>query len=65
MDAEGTTQVIKAQIPQAELHQYATTIRSITGGRGLHSESFSHYDPMPKDHEKKVIEEYKKEKEEE
>jgi len=65
MDSEGNMQIIKAQIPQAELHQYATTIRSITGGRGLHSESFSHYDPMPKDHEKKVITNYKKEKEEE
>ncbi len=65
MDSEGNMQIIKAQIPQAELHQYATTIRSITGGRGLHSESFSHYDPMPKDHEKKVISNYKKEKEEE
>ncbi len=64
MDSEGNMQIIKAQIPQSELHQYATTIRSITGGRGLHSEEFSHYDPMPKDLEKKVINDYKKEKEE-
>jgi len=55
MDAEGAVQVIKAQVPQANLHQYSTTIRSITGGRGLHKERFSHYEEMPKDQEKKVI----------
>ena len=37
MDSEGGFQLINAQVPQAELHNYATTIRSLTGGRGLHS----------------------------
>ena len=55
MDSEGSFQVIKAQVPQAELYNYATTIRSLTGGRGLHSEEFSHYEKMPKDLESKVI----------
>ena len=31
------------------------TIRSLTGGRGIHSESLSHYEKMPKDYQKKVI----------
>ena len=56
MDAEGNFQLIKAQVPQAELYHYATTVRSLTGGRGLHTESFSHYEKMPKEFEKKVIE---------
>ncbi len=56
MDAEGNFQLIKAQVPQAELYHYATTIRSLTGGRGIHTESFSHYEKMPKEYEKKVIE---------
>ena len=55
MDSEGGFQLINAQVPQAELHNYATTIRSLTGGRGLHSESFSHYEKMPKELEQKVI----------
>ena len=59
MDSEGGFQLINAQVPQAELHNYATTVRSLTGGRGLHSESFSHYEKLPKDLEQKVIQERK------
>jgi len=55
MELEGGFQLINAQVPQAELHNYATTIRSLTGGKGLHSESFSHYEKMPKEFEQKVI----------
>tara|TARA_B100000959_G_scaffold184622_1_gene192937 strand:+ start:245 stop:2320 length:2076 start_codon:yes stop_codon:yes gene_type:complete len=55
MDSDGSFQVIKAQVPQAELYHYATTVRSLTGGRGIHSESFSHYEKMPKEFEQRVI----------
>jgi len=55
MDSDGSFQIIKAQVPQAELYHYATTVRSLTGGRGLHSEAFSHYEKMPKENEMKVI----------
>ena len=64
MDSEGGFQLINAQVPQAELHNYATTVRSLTGGRGLHSESFSHYEKMPKELEQKVIQERKKKEDE-
>jgi elongation factor G len=64
MDSDGRFQIIKAQVPQAELFNYATTLRSLTGGRGLHTEEFSHYEIMPKDLEKKVIEAAKKKDEE-
>ena len=64
MDADGSFQVIKAEVPQAELYHYATTIRSLTGGRGIHSESFSHYEKMPKEYENKVIQERKKQEDE-
>ncbi len=60
MDSDGSFQIIKAKVPQAELYHYATTVRSLTGGRGLHSESFSHYEKMPKEFEQKVIKERKK-----
>ncbi len=64
MDTEGSFQVIKAQVPQANLYNYSTTLRSLTGGRGLHSESFSHYEQMPRDLEQRVIEKSKKKDEE-
>ena len=64
MDSDGHFQQIKAQIPQAELHNYATTLRSITGGRGFHAETHSHYANLPKDIEKKVIAEYNRQREE-
>tara|TARA_S200000501_G_scaffold8750_1_gene7821 strand:+ start:29150 stop:29548 length:399 start_codon:yes stop_codon:yes gene_type:complete len=55
METDGSFQIIKAQVPQAELYNYSTTIRSLTGGRGIHSESFGHYEKMPKEYEQKVI----------
>lgn len=64
MDSDGGFQVIKAQVPQAELYNYATTIRSLTGGRGLHSEEFSHYEKMPKEFESKIVADKTKENEE-
>ena len=55
MDAEGTFQVVRAEVPQMELYHYSTNLRSLTGGRGLHTEEFSHYEFMPRELEKKVI----------
>ncbi len=64
MDSEGRFQVVKAQVPQMELHQYSTTLRSMTGGRGIHTEDFSHYSEMPNEIEQKVVEESKQDDEE-
>ncbi len=60
MEVEGGFQVIKAHVPSKDLYRYSSSLRSLTGGRGLHSESFSHYEEMPRDAEQKVIEESKK-----
>jgi len=65
MDSDGHFQIVKAKVPLAELDRYATTLRSITSGRGLFKRSFSHYEPVPKDVEKKIIEESKRENENE
>jgi len=65
MDSEGHFQIVRAKVPLAELDRYATTLRSITSGRGLFKRSFSHYEPVPKDQEKKIIEGAKAEKESE
>jgi elongation factor G len=64
MDAEGKFQVIRAKIPLAELFKYSTALRSMTAGRGIHNRAFSHYDEVPGDISQKIIEQSKKEKEE-
>jgi elongation factor G len=60
MDVEAGFQIIRAHVPAKELYRYSSTLRSLTGGRGLHSEDFSHYEEMPRDAEAKVVEESKK-----
>jgi elongation factor G len=62
MDSDGSFQVIKAHVPAKELYRYSSTLRSLTGGRGLHAEDFSHYEEMPRESEQKVVEESKKAK---
>lgn len=64
MDSDGHFQIIKAQVPLAELYKYSSHLRSLTQGRGTHKRNFDHYEEMPKEIEQKVIEEYKKSKEE-
>ena len=62
MDTDGGFQVIKAHVPAKELYHYSSTLRSLTGGRGVHTEDFNHYEEMPRDTAEKVIEEAKKRK---
>jgi len=62
MDTDGGFQVIKASVPTKELYHYSSTLRSLTGGRGVHAEEFSHYEEMPREAAEKVIDEAKKRK---
>ncbi len=55
MEGVGHSQLIRAQVPAAELHKYATVLRSKTGGRGIFKASFSHYEEMPREQAEKVI----------
>ena len=48
IEAEGVFQTIKAQVPEAELYRYSTSLRSMTQGRGIHASRFSHYEAMPR-----------------
>ncbi len=64
MDSNGHFQVIKAQVPLAELYKYSSTLRSLTSGRGGHIRKFSHYEEVPKEVEQKIIDEYNKSREE-
>ena len=47
MDSEGQFQIINAEVPLANLHDYATALKSMSSGRGLFSQKFSHYEDMP------------------
>jgi len=63
MDSAGKNQVIKANVPMAEFLTYAPDLRSMTGGRGIYTMEFSHYDEVPIHFAEKIIEEKKKEDE--
>ncbi len=60
MDMDGSFQIIKAHVPAKDLYRYSSTLRSLTGGRGVHTEEFNHYEEVPRDQEAKIVEEYKK-----
>ncbi|MDT8389747.1 MAG: elongation factor G [Lentisphaeria bacterium] len=47
MDREEGLQVVKAEIPLAEVYNYPTTLRSITHGRGTFESEFARYEPVP------------------
>jgi elongation factor G len=59
VDVDGAFQVIRAQVPAKELYRYASQLRALTGGSGVHAEEFSHYAEMPRELEQRVIEEAK------
>ncbi|MFT5086821.1 MAG: elongation factor G [Planctomycetota bacterium] len=63
MDANGDFQVIHAEAPLSEIDQYATKMRSMRHGKGLHAQQFLRYGEVPGDIMAKVIEVAQKEKE--
>lgn len=64
MSPRGSNQVVRAEVPLAELYRYSTVLRSITHGRGSHARKFVRYEEMPKEIETKVIEDSKVQEEE-
>jgi elongation factor G len=63
MDSKGKNQVINAQVPMSEFLTYAPDLNSITGGRGIFTMEFSHYDEVPAQISQKIVEEINKAKE--
>ena len=60
MEPDGKYQRINAKVPQSEVQNYSQALRSITQGRGFYELEFSHYDPVPGDLTKKIIEQSEK-----
>ncbi len=52
----GGTQTINVQVPLAEVAQYNTQLRSITGGQGSYTMELSHYEPVPANVQQHIIE---------
>jgi len=65
IDTEGHTQTVKAEIPMAEMLQYAAVLNSMTSGAGVFAMEFSHYEEVPAHLATKIIEQNKKEHKEE
>jgi elongation factor G len=48
MEKRGKSQIIRAQVPLAEMFGYATDLRSKTQGRATYTMQFSHYEDIPR-----------------
>jgi len=57
--ARGGEIVIKAQVPLAEIGDYSNELKAITGGRGRYSIEFSHYEAVPPQVQKQLVEAYR------
>ncbi|MEE9132978.1 MAG: elongation factor G [Gemmatimonadota bacterium] len=64
MDPRGKKQVVRAQVPLAEMYKYSSTLRSITQGRGSYRMKFMAYEHVPPNITEKIIEEARAREEE-
>lgn len=55
MENKGVLTAIRAYVPLAEMFGYATTLRSLTQGRGTFIMKFSHYDEVPQSIAEQIV----------
>jgi elongation factor G len=60
----GGETLIKARVPLAELADFPTQLKAMTGGQGRYAMDFSHYDTVPPGVQKKLVEAWKPKAEE-
>ncbi len=60
IEGAGRVQTIKAHVPAAELDRYSTRLRSLTQGRGTHTEVFLEYRPVPPELQHKLVHEHQR-----
>jgi elongation factor G len=58
----GNMLTVKAQVPLAEITQYSSQLKSVTGGRGSYSMSLSHYELVPPNVQAQIVTAQQKEK---
>ena len=56
MDQKGTARVVKAKVPLSEMFGYVTVLRTISSGRATSSMEFSHFEEVPANLAKEIIE---------
>ncbi|MDI6817508.1 MAG: elongation factor G [Actinomycetota bacterium] len=61
-ESRGRNIAVNALVPLAEMATYASTLRSISSGRGAYHMEFDHYEEVPNETAKKIIEVYEKER---
>lgn len=64
MEPHGKNQLIKAQVPLAEMARYTIDLKSITQGRGKFRMEFAQYEEVPAQNADKIIEKARQEREE-
>jgi elongation factor G len=55
MEGEGIIRTVNAEVPMAEMQQYAAELRSLTSGRGTFETEFDHYEEVPHNEAQAVI----------
>ncbi|OGW83970.1 MAG: hypothetical protein A2987_06395 [Omnitrophica bacterium RIFCSPLOWO2_01_FULL_45_10] len=55
MEPQDGSQVIKAKVPLEEMYKYVNELKSITGGRGAYTMTFSHYEVVPSNQAQAII----------
>ncbi|MBD0285490.1 MAG: elongation factor G, partial [Flavisolibacter sp.] len=60
MEAEGHFQKIRAKVPLAEMHDFSSSLRSLSQGRAKFKMTFDSYAPLSYDLQRKLTEEYHK-----
>lgn len=58
MDSEGMNQIIKAQVPLAEMYRYSTSLSSLTSGRGWFNMKYKEYQQVPTDVQNVLLKTY-------
>ena len=56
MDSKNNVRIVKAKVPLAEQFGYVTVLRTLTSGRATSSMEFSHYEEVPANIAKEIIE---------
>ena len=56
METKGPARVVKAKVPLAEMFGYVTVLRTISSGRATSSMEFSHFEEVPANLAKEIIE---------